>query len=97
MEQWRLAVGIWHGLRRERIWRHGKGVRCAPEEERPGDPEGSQGWSVIDAPLTRLSLVGLRPRNPDSVSPSESKDTQGKGMSSRNQGKHEEKYLMKQL
>ena len=68
-----------------------KAFDCAPEEERPGDLSGSQGWSVIDAPLTRLSLVERRPRNPDSVSPSESEDTQGKGMSSRNQGKHEEK------
>jgi hypothetical protein len=54
-----------------------KAFDCAPEEERAGVPYGRQGWSVIDAPSTRLSLVGLRPRNPDSVSPSENNDMRG--------------------
>jgi hypothetical protein len=37
----------------------------APKKRTPWRLEGRQGWSVIDAPSTRLSLVGLRPRTPD--------------------------------
>ena len=46
-----------------------KAFDCAPKKKTPWRLEGRQGWSVIDAPSTRLSLVGLRPRTPDSVSP----------------------------
>ncbi len=43
------------------FWRHGEGVRCE-EETRPWRREAARVGSVIDAPSTRLSLVGLRPR-----------------------------------
>jgi len=48
-----------------------KAVDCAPEEERPGITVWSPGLERHRRASTRLSLVGLRPRNPDSVSPSE--------------------------
>jgi hypothetical protein len=41
----------------------------APEEKRPGVAVWSPGQEHHRRASTRLSLVGLRPRNPDSVSP----------------------------
>lgn len=41
------------------------------KKERPGGAVGSPGLERHRRASTRLSLVGLRPRDPDSVSPSE--------------------------
>lgn len=40
-------------------------------------PDGRQGLERHRRASTRLSLVGLRPRNPDSVSPSANDDIRG--------------------